>query len=325
MKYTIPTLLLASLFMLTPTVSLARDGETSTESTSSPVETPSPEVKSTSQPLSTSPSPSPTEKSSDHLSLKEDKQVEASKQASEAALASYKAARADQKLTSLKELGHKLIDERDEHLTSLKAIIAKDQHLSDSDRQTVNALIDKTLAKLHDDDGQIDTATSLDGAKTKVKTAVESQKVYSVVLPQTKGLVATNRLKNNITALQAKQPAIDQYVQGLSQRGVNTTAILTALASYKTALDKTKASTETARTMFQQATDKAGIDAARAQLETARTDMLAALQSLKTAAQAAKTAVKAAKTSPSPTVSASTSPTSTASLAPTLPSPSPTL
>ena len=195
-----------------------------------------------------------------------------------------------------RQQGDQLVNQRITSLNTLLNNIQKMVHLSDSDRNSVEASINADISKLNYLKIKIDADTSTTSLKDDLSSITKAYRVYVLAEPQVRITTASDRILSIINSLSTISAKVNARLASSTQASSTDPAIQGALADFNAQITDAAAQAHAAITEvagLQPDNGDATIAASnKAALQDARAKILAAEKDLKTAQSDIRTIVQ---------------------------------
>ncbi len=196
------------------------------------------------------------------------------------------------------ERANAAIEKRVNDLTTLIQRIAGMKHVSDATKATITTALQADITALNNLKTKIasDSATEL---RTDLKSITGSYRVYALVMPETRILVAADKAVSIADMMIAMNVKLQTRVTAAATAGKDMSAITAAQTDLTAKLADAKTQAQNAISMVAGLTpdngDQTKLHANEAALKTARTDIQAAQKDLEAARADLHTIIKALK------------------------------
>ena len=194
----------------------------------------------------------------------------------------------------LQDLGIKMIEKRDASIARYDGFLAKTKHISQPVLDQVRGELSRVTKELGELKTKIENETERETLKSLVKSIVTEYRVYQVFLPQSAGIVASDRLKAYQAKLTEVKDKINDKADELEKTGKDVTAIRQLLASAQEDISAGEKNITTAENKFTSMNISDPEGARTAKLD-GRSALLAARQSFSEARKDLKEAVQEIK------------------------------
>jgi septation ring formation regulator EzrA len=208
-------------------------------------------------------------------------------------------AKMEKRISTGKSRGDQEIDRRVGALNKLKVKISEMTHLSDAGRSGVSAMFQAQIDALTNLKAKIDTDTEIEALKTDIKAVTQSYRIFALVIPQGRILVASDRMATVADALNELGNKLATRIAAASAAGSNVTDLANTLTDLGTKINDAKTSIQAAVTTTTNLKpdngEEATFQANKDTLKDARKKLQTAKEALDAARKDARTIVKGLK------------------------------
>lgn len=176
-------------------------------------------------------------------------------------LKEYREARnTTEKIQKLQDVAKLMIERRVLAMEAAKNRLSTAKKISQETKDAVTKTLDDSITKINALEEEILATNDLAALKTKVKSIVTDFRIYVVILPQSHGLMAADRLQAYEQKLDELKAKTQTKVSELKDSGKDVASLESLLEQATAKLNETKTSIETAEAKFSsmQVSDVAG-------------------------------------------------------------------
>ena len=151
----------------------------------------------------------------------------------------FRTAAAERRLALIKELCSKMVDHRIKTLEGIRDRLNQSQ-LTDQQKADLTATIDEKVAAMRDLADDCQAATTVESARTVIRTIQSRHNVFRSILPRLHALTAAHRGQAFVGRIERHTATMERLINRAKDNGCDTAEAEAALADYKAALEEAR-------------------------------------------------------------------------------------